>query len=236
MPGVILMAALTDLLLLVCLGKLMGERIPTVRIIVSSAIGGLYSGLCLLLPLGHWSLWLLSHCFLCWYSFGTDRALPRRCLIFVALTVLAESTGSRNGLLPMALSGLCLWLSLGFRENILPVKLIYGEQTVTCNALRDTGNTLKDPITGGSVLVVSAEVAERLTGLSQQQLCDPLQTLGQLPGLRLIPYQSVSGRGFLLGLPLKQVQIGAYRGSFLVALAPVGIGNENYQALTGGTL
>ena len=60
------------------------------------------------------------------------------------------------------------------------------------------------------MLVVSSRVGQRLTGLTQEQLASPLETMAQrpIPGLRLIPYQAVGQNGgMLLGLRLDQVKI-----------------------------
>jgi iron complex outermembrane receptor protein len=80
-----------------------------------------------------------------------------------------------------------------------------------------------------------SHVSEYVDVLSADQLRKPLETIGLLPGLRLIPYKTISGRGFLLAMPMQNVKIGSYRGSSLVAFSPESIGNGNYQALTGGS-
>ena len=102
-------------------------------------------------------------------------------------------------------------------------------------ALRDTGNSLRDPITGKPVLIVGADIAEKLTGLSPAALRDPVRTMGSLPGLRLIPYRTVGNTGFLLALRIPSVKIGNRQGSALVAFSPHILGS-GYQALTGGTV
>ena len=90
------------------------------------------------------------------------------------------------------------------------------------------------------MLVLSGDVAQRLTGLTEQQLRAPLETLAQrpIPGLRLIPYRAVGQRGgMLLALRFEDVKIGSRRQSAVVAFAPEGIGKGSmYQALTGGAL
>ena len=105
-------------------------------------------------------------------------------------------------------------------------------------ALQDTGNTLCDPVTGRPVLVVGVEIAQQLTGLTQQQLRCPVEAIAEapLPGLRLIPYRAVGQpSGLLLALRLQDVRIGNWKGSSLVAFAPDGLSREGaYQALTGG--
>jgi stage II sporulation protein GA (sporulation sigma-E factor processing peptidase) len=97
---------------------------------------------------------------------------------------------------------------IGFQQ-IVQVELTYGGQTVKLNALRDTGNTLRDPVTGKSVLVVGADIADRLTGLSRRQLSEPVETISEIPGMRLIPYRAVGQpSGLLLALPVRKSKIG----------------------------
>ena len=107
-------------------------------------------------------------------------------------------------------------------------------------ALQDTGNSLIDPLTGRSVLVVGADVAKKLLGLTREQLSMPAEAIvsAGVPGLRLIPYRTVGqAGGMLLGLRLQDVKIGHWKGSSLVAFAPEGLSEEGaYQALTGGVV
>ena len=128
---------------------------------------------------------------------------------------------------------------MGGREYV-PVELTYGVKTVSIIALRDSGNTLRDPISGEQVLVVSGEVAEKLTGLTQEQLSAPLKTLmcRPVPGLRLIPYRAVGQAGdMLLAMRFDGVKIGHRTQSAVVAFAAEGLGRGDvYQALTGGVI
>ena len=118
------------------------------------------------------------------------------------------------------------------------MELNYGDQKVKLTALQDTGNTLRDPVTGNSVLVVAGTVAQRLLGLTESQLRNPVESVGTVPGLRLISYRAVGQPGgMLLALRLPQVKIGKWQGSSLVAFAPDGLSVDgSYQALTGGCL
>ena len=235
--SLMVMAALTDFLLLVSAGKLCRQRVCIPKYLLSSFLGGLYVGACCVFPLGHWVLRLLSRGVLCVIAFGLTKDIWRMLLVFIGLTTALEcaADGSGGRLLPLLLSTISVVLmSADHGGQYLPVELNLGEKSVRLTALKDTGNTLRDPITGREVLVVGVEAAETLTGLSAAQLRRPLDTIGMLPDLRLIPYKTVSGRGFLLAMPMQDVKIGSYRGSCLVAFSPESIGNGNYQALTGG--
>jgi stage II sporulation protein GA (sporulation sigma-E factor processing peptidase) len=113
----------------------------------------------------------------------------------------------------------------------VPVEL----EGIRITALRDTGNTLTDPITGQQVLVVSAGVGQRMLGLTARELEDPVQVLDSVAGARLLPYHAVGKHAMLLVKRYENVRIGDWRGSCLVAFAPNEIGGgKPYEALTGG--
>ena len=132
--------------------------------------------------------------------------------------------------------GICLaCIAVGGRGQTVKVLIPAVPETLSITALRDTGNTLQDPVTGRSVLVVYAKISHSLTGLTPAQLRDPLTTIQTIPGLRLIPYHTIDSQGFLLAKRLENVTIGNRKGSVLVAFSPQLLG-KNYEALTGGNL
>ena len=107
-------------------------------------------------------------------------------------------------------------------------------------ALRDTGNNLRDPITGEQVLVAGADVAMELLGWTRDQIVHPVETMarGTIPGLRLIPYRAVGQSGSLLpALRFHGARVGGSTGDVLVAFAPEELGRgEAYRMLTGGVV
>ena len=146
------------------------------------------------------------------------------------------------GLLAAAamVSLLCL-LGFGGRaygREYIPVELNYGGKKLRLLALRDTGNMLRDPITGQGVLVVDGAAGETLLGLSPQQLEDPIGAVASavVPGLRLLPYRSIgSSKGMLVAIRLQNTKIGNIRGSAVVAFAPQRLDSEGiYRGITGG--
>ena len=183
-------------------------------------------------------------------AFGWDKSAWKRSGVFVLLSMAlggaSLSIGHGNFLTLLLTAGgvwaLCIVAfggRVGGREYV-PVELTYGGKTVSIIALRDSGNTLRDPISGEQVLVVSGEVAEKLTGLTQEQLRAPLKTLmcRPVPGLRLIPYRAVGQAGdMLLAMRFDGVKIGNRTQSAVVAFAAEGLGRGDvYQALTGGVI
>lgn len=166
----------------------------------------------------------------------TRQSLKRTALYLLLHLSLGKATTVPGSMLSMLLGAVglalgCLLMRSGGRY--VPVELTYRDRCLRLQALRDTGNTLLDPLTGQPVLIVSREVARKLIGLSPAQLEDPVQAIGTVPGLRLIPYRTVGNAGFLLALQLTRVKIGNRQGSTLVAFSPKTLG-EHYQALTGG--
>lgn len=227
-----------DLLILAAAG--LCRQAPSLkRSLLAAGFGAAHILLCLLPGLGFLkhTLWhILTIPFMGYIAFGTN------CCGIGTLLVLhlgVDAVLANRGL-QGTLAGLCtlllLWLLLRKHQpGKIPVLLQYRDKALSLTALWDTGNCLRDPITGGPVLVIGPKAAEKLTGLTSEQLCDPIATMGALPGLRLIPYKTVGGAGFLLGLQLPKVRIGQWQGSHIVAFAPMGLeGNRGYEALIGG--
>lgn len=250
---VLLLNFLVDFLLLLGTNRLAGFPSEWKRLLPAAALGGLYSAGCMLPGfrfLGN-TLWrLVSLGGIAVIAFGWNRSALKRCGVFVLLSMalggIALGFGKAN-IPALVLAAVGVWIlchvafggSIGERAYV-PVEITCGNSTVSLIALRDSGNTLRDPITGEQVLVISADVAEKLTGLTQAQLRSPLQTLTAHPlaGLRLIPYRAVGqAGGMLLGMRFENVKIGLRRQSVVVAFAAEGLGKgEMYQGLTGGAL
>lgn len=240
-----------DLLLLLGTNRLAGFASERRRVVGAAALGSVYSGACLLHSfrfLGSilWRIVMLAG--MAGIAFGWNRSACRRCGVFVLLSLalggLAVSIG-KGKLVNLLLSAGGMWLlchiafgdGAGGREYV-QVEITEKETVVSLTALRDSGNTLCDPITGESVLVIGAAAAEKLTGLTAAQLRSPLENVGCIPGLRLIPYRAVGcSSGMLLAKRFDRVKIGKKQGNVLVAFAPEGLGEgQMYQALTGGAL
>lgn len=242
---------LVDFLLLLGTNRLSGFPTGSLRCAGASILGAVYSGACLLPGfrfLGNFLWRCVSLCLIGGMAFGCNIAALKRVGIFLLLSMamggLALSLGRGDVLSLVLCAGICLLLSLvsfggqvGGRSYI-PLKIAYEGQSASILALKDTGNSLRDPVTGEQVLVIAPEVAGRLTGLTADQLRHPMETLaaGAVPGLRLIPYRSVGNAGgFLLAKRFADVTVGDRKQSALVAFAAEGLGKgEIYQALTGG--
>lgn len=247
----ILFNFLVDFLLLLGVNRLAGTAPAPGRCALAAALGGLYAGGCLLPGfsfLGNLLWRCVSLGLMSGIAFGWRWSALGKCCLFVVLSMalggIAMGLGKSSfGGLLLCAGGLLLLCVVGFRTDgqtkLLPVEVRLGGTAIRITALRDTGNTLKDPITGEAVLILGAKQAKELTGLSATQLRDPVETMLKkaVPGLRLIPYRTVNQPGgMLLAIRCDQVKIGGDQGGKLVALAPEDFPVQGgYQALTGGS-
>lgn len=250
---VFLLNFLVDFLLLLGTNRLAGFPPGTLRCALAALVGGLYGAACLVPGfrfLGN-PLWRTVFLMLLGAAaFGLDRSAWKRGGVFLLLTMalggMALSFG-RGDFIAVVLAAAVVWLlcrvafgqTVGGREYV-PVTLTYGGNTASYLALRDSGNTLRDPITGEQVLILSGRAARKLTGLTPEDLASPLETLAKrpIPGLRLIPYRTVGqGSGMLLAVRFDNVTIGRKRQRAIVAFAPEGMEEgSSYQVLVGGAL
>ena len=254
-------------LLLACAGKLDGEPVGRGRTALAAALGAAYGGLALLPDWGFLEhpvckagaavLMLLA-------AFGrSERLLRTGALLLVAMVrggdpgtggLLGPSLGMRGILIAAALSYgmLSLLLRGQFAHTrtggeLQELTLSRQGRSVTVLALRDTGNTLQDPVTGRPVVVIEGEKLQTLVPelpvLDRQSLSHPVDLLrdleGELGGLRLqlLPYRAVGVEcGMLLALRVDRARYGPweYR-NCLTALSPTPLSDGGgYCALIGG--
>lgn len=227
-----------------------GVSPPLPRILTAAGAGALFTGACLhpqLRFLGRDMLRALCLIGVAGIAFGVGRSALRPSMAFLFFHLLVSSlaaglTGGRVWLGMIVLSVGCIVYLLLLHEEekakFLPICIRHNGKTVSLTALLDTGNLLRDPVSGESVLIVSAQVGKQLLGLTAQQLADPIATMTAQPtcGLRLIPYRTVGqGSGMLLAKRFACVRVGEQSGARIVAFSPHPIGAEqSFQALAGG--
>lgn len=247
---VVILNFLVDGLLLLGTNRLSGHPPGWKRVLPAAALGGLYAGICMVpgfgfLGNGVWRMVCLVA--MAGIAFGWNTGALTRGAVFLLLTMalggLAMGMGTGNfGSILLAAIALAVLCAVGIPHPVgtrsyQPVRLRWKGEELAFTALMDTGNTLRDPITGSPVLVAGADIGERL-GFSREILADPVKALGSgmVTGARLIPYRTV-GRptGMLVLIQAEEVSVGGEAVSPLVALAPEIIGG-NYQALAGGKL
>lgn len=268
---VVLLNGLLDYLLLLTCGRVTASPIRRGRIALAGLLGGLYGAGSLVFPrLGTLPLQLLAGMGLCLMAFGADRRLLRRSVVlgllaaaFSGIVLLLTELFSA----PMALVGrrvyypvtfgvlvltgggaygLMKW-ALGRLEHqggdVVAVRVTLLGRTAELTALRDTGNTLKDPVSGCPVMVCDgALLGKLLPGLKKEALRDPMALLPEVQKLapetrpRLVPYKAVGvERGLLLALRPREVQIQGREEQVLLAFTPGTVSDGGgYQALLGG--
>lgn len=168
------------------------------------------------------------------------------------LGLLGPGLGMRGILIAAVLSYGCLSLLLQGQfthsraaGEVQELTLVRGENSVTVLALRDTGNTLQDPLTGRPVVVIEGEKARdllpELPELDRQGLAHPVELLGELEGsglrFQLLPYRAVGvDCGLLLALRMDRAEYGEQTHSnCLTALSPTPLSDGGrYCALIGG--
>lgn len=242
---------LVDFLLLMGTDRLSGHPASPGRSALGALLGAVYAGACLIPGfsfLGS-TLWRISFLgLMAWIAFGTGKSAIRRGILFILLSMALGgiAVGLGNGSFWAIAAGAGLVWALckfGFRgkagTEYVPIELSFGSKRKQILALRDTGNTLRDPVTGEPVLVVSSVIGEELLNLTEKQLRSPVKTVaaGVIPGLRLIPYRAVGQPAGMLPALRMDARINGKQKSTMVAFAPMALSREGeYQALTGGAL
>lgn len=250
--GVMGLNFMVDFLLLVGTNRLAGHPTELRRILPAAVLGGIYGGMCMVPGFRFLGsiLWrLVSLGLMGVIAFGFHRGVIRRVMLFVLLSMalggIAMGLGT-GGFLTLILAAVALSLlcTFGFQGKLgmvcVPLELSHKGKRIKLTALRDTGNTLRDPVTGEAVLIVGSEAALQLLGMTKQEVASPVETLasGKYSGLRLIPYRAVGqSSGMLIAMRLDEVKLGGVRTNTMVAFTAEGLsGAEEYQALAGGAI
>ena len=239
-----------DFLLLLGANSLAGHHHEYKRTVTAAALGGVYGGVCLMpgfrfLGGSFWRLVFLG--LMALIAYGFDRSALRRAVLFVLLSMALGGIAlgfQKTGMVSLiaAASGVSMMCWVGFPRKSVgatyqKVELEYKGKRRALVALLDTGNQLTDPVTGRQVLVVGADAARELLGLTEKQLSSPLDTILHCSGLRLIPYHGVGQPGgFLLAGKMDAVRMDGKPWDGMVAFAPQNFGNRNYEALAGGAI
>lgn len=205
-------------------------------------------------------------------SYGGSRRLLRQSLLFLSLScalgggVLAVSLLGGRGLtlsggvvysamdiktVLLSAAGCYAAVTLVFRGlarhtasagELAAVRLALDGRSVELTALRDTGNTLTDPVAGIPVLVAEGALLLPLLPpgtLMAGELADPVACMerlrdGPLAGrVRLLPYRAVGvERGLLLALRPDGLWVNGERRDMLAALSPTPVSDGGgYGAL-----
>lgn len=237
-----------DLCLLLGTNRLSGHPPNIGRAALAAAFGSVYAGACVLPGfsfLGNFLWRLVSWGIISVIAFGATQSGLRRGILFLLLSMALGGIAlclNQGGFwaLVLAAAGVCFLCLVGFRGRVgqqyVSVDICYGGACVSLKALVDTGNGLRDPVTGCPVLVVEAASAKKLLTFAEGELEHPLETMlsHRYTNLRLIPYTAVGQPGgFLLAIRPDSVTINGKGVDHMVAFTPQNLGHGQYQALAG---
>lgn len=138
------------------------------------------------------------------------------------------------------------------KDMIYEIEIKIGEKKLEVKAMLDTGNLLKDPISGMPVVVVEKKQLysllptklldniDKLIGGEEESLLDQIEEKEVLTRFRMIPFSSVGKQnGLMLGFKADQVVIEKEEGRQIKEDVIIGIFNQtlsktqNYSALIG---
>lgn len=179
-------------------------------------------------------------------AYGPGRAGARRGGLYLGMRLALAGALTR---LPArtwtaAAAAAALWsaavLLRGQGQSLVPVLLTSGDRRVRLTALRDTGNTLTDPLTGERVLIVERQAArellpEEFSASAPAEAVTRLRRCAPQTKPRLLPYRAVGREGMLLAVRCDRVTIGGRPAGTLVAFTDTVLSeNGRFQALAGG--
>lgn len=244
---------LLNLLLLLGAAGATDTPAPLARLCAGAGLGAVYAVMTYLPGLSFLGNFLWRCVFLGLMlaaAFGPGRNALRPGVVFVGLSFalggcMAHVPGPSFFLLLAVAAVSCLLCGLlpGNGRSLVPVRIVAGEKQLRLTALKDTGNTLRDPISGERVLVVQWSEGKRLLpgGISADTPVDALAKLRRVaPQVkpRLLPYRAVGQeQGLLLAVRCDKVTIGGKAAGTLVAFTNTVLSeNGQFQALAGGNL
>ena len=252
-----------DYFLLLGTAKLCALPYRRLRFALAAALGALWSCLALLPGLGFLTAPVMHGVLamvMTLTAFGGERRLFRCLFAFLGVSALFGGAVYAAGLyrgypgagpltrldmrvLLLAFALCWTLLSLVYRRSAANAAREYHEielarsgRRVRFRALRDTGNGLYDPMTGMAALVAEAEVLEGLFTPAEAALMrgPPLEAMGRVPGLRLIPCAGIDGKTRLLLAfrPDRTSVDGKERRDLLTAVSPASLGGGgSYHAI-----
>lgn len=230
--------------------------LPVPSFVRSSAAQGLCAGLMLLLAFGFRKNTLKQGLFFFALSFAFGgavllliHAVEPDCIILGGHAYYALSMPAL-----MLVAGVCYGIAAFVLKNcgahtggdILPVTLLLEGRSLALRALRDTGNTLTDPVSGQQVLVVEAERLLELFprgDVGDALFRDPAAAMETLSYLyptcrfRLVSYRAVGVETGLLLAVRCRGKIGKSVQPMLAAFSPSKLScDETFNALWGGAV
>lgn len=262
--------------LLTASARLSGRPFQRRRLLAAAVLGGIYAVAALapgfgFLQTAWFKLLIMAAMVLC--AFGAGRGTVRQAAVFAGVSlalaggvILAMSLGGGDLILlptgayyPVSVAMLILLAALcalfcrlvlaclgRHGGQIETVTVALGGRQVILQALSDTGNTLKDPMTNQPVLVTEWQSLQTLlpeVPLTAAEFHTPVSLVERLaaakPALRvqLVPFRAVGTAGGLLPAVACEVTEQNKTARRLVAFSPTPLsGDGTFNALTGGSI
>ncbi len=253
-----------DYCLLLLTGRFCGGVLRRGRYALAALVGAAYAAASVLPGwqwLAHPALKLALGCLIALAAFGGETELWRHTLVFFAVAALfgggvyaaslLAGTEPLRGPAP-PLSGRVFALAFAvcyavtamlFRRRmkkaarqIVSVRVRLGDRERTLTGLRDSGNDLRDPVSGAAAAVADRAALGDL--LPRNLPADPAAALAALGAdapergrLRLLPYRAVGASGLLLAFRPDELEADGVREEALIALSPTPLGEEGCQIL-----
>ena len=230
--------AAVDYLLLLAAGKLCALPLRRGRMALGALWGGGFALLCAVFPavFALWTAKLAAGALVVLIGFGADRRTPRA---DAAAPVSAPVLLLSFAICYAAAALVFRRVGAERREILHTVRLTRRGRVLELRALEDSGNELRDPLSGDAVLVADAAALSplfddpSLLGLSAPEALAALEG-EQGRGLRLLPCTCVAAeRALLLCFRPESIEVdGMARRDLLVAVSPNRLSPEGrYDAI-----
>ena len=108
-------------------------------------------------------------------------------------------------------------------ERYYTVQITYQEKSTVVCALYDTGNLLKDPITGRCVHIIDRETAKSIgvsIGEAMEYSCK----------IRLIPYRTIANTGLIPVFSVTRIKVSNERANYVIQNPLLGVSGENFSS------
>ena len=208
-----------DLLCIYLCGMLSGKRPKNLNLIASSLIGGVFSCIILMIESRLGLFFTLVICFVMYgISYNIWRPLPLLWGGILLFTVSGTFGGIYTALISFAANGrvddsgkgyiLLLFtasillvfgrlLAVRARNEIYSAEIEYKNKKVIVRAIIDSGNYLREPISGIGVLLINCKYGKKLFNDNEYDVLLNGTSSLPLPGMRLCPIQTASGKSEL---------------------------------------
>ncbi len=223
-----------DLLCIYLCGMLSGKRPKKPDLIASALIGGVFSCAILIIESRIGLVFTLLICFVMYgISYHTWRLLPLlwggvllfsvsgafggiyTALISFAANGRVDNRGASYYFLLIAASILLVFgrlLAVRARNEIYSAEIEYKNKKVTVQAIIDSGNYLREPISGIGVALLSYEKGKELFSDTDISALMSSTASPSLKGLRFCPIRTASGKGELLCVKADSIELKARGG------------------------